>query len=183
MADTATALRRALCAADAPPRPIKPTAIPWLAEGRRMMAADHPGLHDGRERLHLLRRLNRLTPWTVPWCGLFVAHCLRTALPELDLPPLAARARPWKRWGEETRPQIGAVMLFWHYHPALPFGHVAFYWAEDRDAYHVLGGNQQDRICVQRYPKARFVTARWPAGVPQPGLTRSEPPDAARPFR
>ena len=160
-----------------------PAAIPWLAEAHRMMVAGPAELRGRRELLHRLGRMNRRTPWTVPWCGLFVEHCLRTALPGTGTPFLPARARPWRRWGEPCRPQLGAVMLFWHYHPALPFGHAAFYWAEDRDAYHVLGGNQGHRVCVQRYPKSRLVTARWPEGVPRPGLTRLAPPDAARPFK
>ena len=161
---------------------VEPDDIPWLAEARRMMAAGPGGLRGRRELLHLLGRMNRRAPWTVPWCGLFVAHCLRTADPGLALPFLPARARPWRDWGTETRPQLGAVMHFWHYHPALPFGHVAFYWAEDEEAYHVLGGNQGHRVCIQRYPKDRFVTARWPEGAPQPGLTRLQRPGAAKPF-
>ena len=146
-----------------------------------MMEADPAHLEGRRELLHRLGRMNRRAPWTVPWCGLFVAHCLRAAMPEAPLPALPLRARPWKRWGEPASPQLGALMLFWHYHPASPFGHVAFYWAEDEGAYHVLGGNQGHRVCVRRYPKARFVTARWPEGVPQPGLRRRAPP-AAAPF-
>jgi uncharacterized protein (TIGR02594 family) len=164
------------------PAEFDPAALPWLAEARRVMVEDGPGLREEGERLHLLGRLNRRTPWTLPWCGLFVAHCLRTALPELEPPRWHARARPWRRWGEETTPRLGAVMLFWHYHPALPFGHVAFYWAEDRDAFHVLGGNQRHRVCVQRYPKSRLVAARWPHGVPRAGARRREPPEAALPF-
>ena len=147
-----------------------------------MMAEGSGGVGGRRELLHALGRMNRRAPWTVPWCGLFVAHCLRTAMPEVALPALPLRARPWKRWGAPAEPQLGALMLFWHYHPASPFGHVAFYWAEDGDAFHVLGGNQGHRVCVQRYPKARFVAARWPEGVSQPRTRRAAPPEAARPF-
>ena len=92
------------------------------------------------------------------------------------------RARPWQSWGREAAPQFGAVMCIWHYHPALPFGHVAFLWVEDADAWHVLGGNQRHQVSIQRYPKRRLVTARWPEGVPEPHLRRAEPPEAAMPF-
>ena len=156
--------------------------IAWLVEARRMMEARETGRGDRRALLRALGRMNRRAPWTMPWCGLFVAHCLRAAMPEVPLPALPLRARPWKRWGEPVAPQLGALMLFWHYHPASPFGHVAFYWAEDAQAYHVLGGNQRHRVCVQRYPKSRFVAARWPEGVARPGLRRAAPPEAARPF-
>ena len=176
MLDSLGALRAPPTAAPTLPDP------PWLVEARRMMEAGPSGLMDRRDLLHLLGRMNRRAPWTVPWCGLFVAHCLRVADPEAALPFLPARARPWRRWGRETSPQIGALMLFWHYDPRLPFGHVAFYWGEDDHSYHVLGGNQGHRVCVQRYPKARFVTARWPDGWPEHGITRPRPEGAARPF-
>ena len=179
MLDTAPAL-------DAPARPaaspeLGAAGLPWLAEARRMMMAGPDGLQGRRALLHLLGRMNRRAPWTVPWCGLFVEHCLRETLPGIETPFLPARARPWRRWGEETEPQLGALMHFWHYHPAAGLGHVAFYWAEDRDAYHVLGGNQGHRVCVQRYPKSRLVTARWPRGFPQPGVVRTRPKGAAPP--
>ena len=167
--------------------PHRPTGracpeLPWLVEARRMMLAGPEDLDGRRQLLHRLGRINRRAPWTVPWCGLFVEHCLRVGVPGIETPFLPARARPWKRWGHEVAPQIGALMCFWHYHPALLLGHVAFYWAEDTDAYHVLGGNQGHRVCIQRYPRERFVTARWPEGVPRSGLRRLAPAGAARPF-
>ena len=167
----------------APGRVVGPPDIPWLAEAERMMRTAPAELSGRRDLLHRLGRMNRRTPWTVPWCGLLVAHCLRVAMPGVAVPALPARARPWKAWGVPVRPQLGAVMVFWHYHPRLPFGHAAFYWAEDEEAYHVLGGNQDHRVCVRRYPKSRLVTARWPEGLRPPGLHRSAPPEAARPFR
>lgn len=173
---------RAATAPDTAAPPPEAAGLPWLVEAHRMMVAGHAGLQGRRELLHLLGRLNSHAPWTVPWCGLFVDHCLRTGLPGVRTPFLPARARPWRRWGVEVEPQMGALMHLWHYHPALPLGHVAFYWAEDEEAYHVLGGNQGHRVCVQRYPKDRLRGARWPAGVPQRGVRRREPAEAALPF-
>ena len=136
-------------------------------------------LRDGVRRVGWL---DRHVPLSIPWCGVFVAHCLRSALPDVPLPPRHARARPWEDWGQPVEPQVGAVVVFWHYHRRLPFGHVAFYRAEDDAAFHVLGGNQKDRILVQRYPKVRLVACRWPAGVDPPGAIRRAAPGEAVPF-
>ncbi|SFP06907.1 hypothetical protein [Tranquillimonas alkanivorans] len=163
-------------------RPL-PAGVPWLNEARRLMLDDgRVGLHSGRAALRLLSKVNHRVPLGVPWCGLFVGHCLRAAVPAVDIPTHHARARPWKAWGEDADPQIGAVMVFWHYWQGSPFGHVAFYWAEDEDAFHVLGGNQRDHITIQRYPKDRLVTVRWPEGLARTGRRRYAPPEAAEPF-
>lgn len=160
-----------------------PGTPPWLAEALRVMERDAPGLSDPGGPLKLIGRINARAPFTLPWCGLFAAHCLRETVPGVELPALPARARPWRRWGEAVAPQLGALMVFWHYHPALPFGHAAFYWAEDERHYHVIGGNQRHRVCVLRYPRARLITARWPEGIARSGVARATSPDAAPPFR
>ncbi len=154
-----------------------------MGEAERLL--DGPDDPDGTgvgDRVRAVGWLDRHSPISVPWCGIFVAHCLRTALPDVPLPPMYARARPWKSWGEPAEPQVGAVLVFWHYHQKSPFGHVAFYRAEDDAAFHVLGGNQKDRILVQRYPKVRLVACRWPAGVERSGMTRRASPSEAEPF-
>lgn len=116
----------------------------------------------------------RFAGWLpIPGCGAFVGHCLRTALPGVALPPVHARARPWESWGQPAPVQIGAVLVFWRLHPRAPFGHVGFYWAEDAEAFHVLGGNHRDGIAVERHPKARLTACRWPEGHPQSGLRRN----------
>ena len=51
-------------------------------------------------------------------------------------------------------------------------GHVALYWAEDEDHYHILGGNQSDAVSITKIAKSRFLGARWPALVMPLGLTR-----------
>jgi len=47
----------------------------------------------------------------VPWCGLFVAHCIGSQLPAERLPINPLGARNWGRLGVECKvPQPGAVM-------------------------------------------------------------------------
>jgi uncharacterized protein (TIGR02594 family) len=100
---------------------------------------------------------------STPWCGLFVATCIA----EVGLPtaPIAVRASAWATWGlpvkfDQLAP--GTVLVFQR--PG--GGHVAFYVGEDLTHFHVLGGNQGDKVSIMRIEKARCVAARWPAGAP-----------------
>lgn len=48
-------------------------------------------------------------------------------------------------------------------------GHVGFYVAEDKDYYHVLGGNQSDSVNITRIAKYRCVGIRrcdWKTAQP-----------------
>lgn len=99
----------------------------------------------------------------IPWCGLFVAYCFvkngfavrQSSLSSLD----------WLNWGVKlSRPSFGAVMIF--IRPG--GGHVGFYVSEDKDTYHILGGNQSDSVSITRVAKNRLKGIRWPAGVATP---------------
>jgi len=59
---------------------------------------------------------------------------------------------------------LGAVMVFWRGSPNGWKGHVGFYWAQDNDAYHIIGGNQANSVSVTRIAKTRLLSARWPQG-------------------
>ena len=41
-------------------------------------------------------------------------------------------------------------------------GHVGLYIGEDDTAFHVLGGNQDDKVCIKRILKSRLYTVRRP---------------------
>lgn len=100
---------------------------------------------------------------SVPWCGLFVAHCIDEA--GIAPTPIAVRASSWSTWGSALRSDRvapGAVLVF----SRQGGGHVGFYVGEDARAYHVLGGNQGDCVSITRIAKDRCIAIRWPAGVP-----------------
>lgn len=68
----------------------------------------------------------------VPWCGLFVAHCVSEA--GLTPAPIAVRASSWEAWGANLRADRlapGAVLVF----KRPGGGHVGFYVGEDATAY------------------------------------------------
>jgi uncharacterized protein (TIGR02594 family) len=100
---------------------------------------------------------------SVPWCGLFVAACIvEDGLPAA---PIAVRAKSWATWGANLaadRLSAGAVLVFQR--PG--GGHVGFYVGEDATSYHVLGGNQGDRVSIMRLEKSRCIARRWPIGRP-----------------
>ena len=104
----------------------------------------------------------------IPWCGLFVGHCLQVAGLAGPKNPLSALA--WADWGQPLVPDIlclGAVLVF----KRAGGGHVGFYMGEDPDgqALHVLGGNQADQVSVTRIMRNRLFAARWPDGLPLDG--------------
>ncbi|RZL83684.1 MAG: hypothetical protein EOP66_03605 [Sphingomonas sp.] len=74
-------------------------------------------------------------------------------------PMLAVRAKSWATWGVNLRAERlapGAVLVF----ERPGGGHVGFYVGEDATAYHVLGGNQGDRVTVARIEKERCIARR-----------------------
>lgn len=100
---------------------------------------------------------------SIPWCGLFVAYCF--AKNGITVRPGALSSLDWLNWGVKlARPSVGAVMVF--VRPG--GGHVGFYVSEDKDTYHILGGNQSDSVSVTRIAKSRLKGIRWPAGVETP---------------
>jgi uncharacterized protein (TIGR02594 family) len=94
----------------------------------------------------------------VPWCGLFaaiVAHRAGKAVPAAPL-----WARNWTKFGEvAVDAALGDVLVFERPGGG---GHVGFYVAEDDEAFHVLGGNQGNRVSITRIAKARCIAHRRP---------------------
>jgi uncharacterized protein (TIGR02594 family) len=152
---------------------INMTDPKWLAEARRLVGTrEVPG---GANNPVIMAWGNRLgakvlgiayTGDSVPWCGLFVAHCVTAA--GLKPPPIAIRAKAWGGFGTAlsttaTRPPLGAVAVF----SREGGGHVGFVVGVHQGGdLSILGGNQKDEVNVRRFPRIRLSALRWPAGVP-----------------
>lgn len=95
----------------------------------------------------------------VPWCGLFVAHCIKAA--GHATVPIAVRASAWESWGQPCKPVPGAVVVF----KRPGGGHVGFLVGQNATSYRVLGGNQSDGVNETWIEKSRCVAIRWPLGV------------------
>lgn len=138
--------------------------IPWLAEARRLIGtreiggkASNPVIMDWADDLDI---------WypddDIPWCGLFVAHCIGSQLPDEPLPDNPLGARNWLKFGRESDPVLGSVLVFWRGSKSGWKGHVGIYSSEDSTTYHVLGGNQSNSVSIARVSKDRLLDARWP---------------------
>ena len=99
----------------------------------------------------------------IPWCGLFMAHVARVA--GREIPPSPLWALSWARFGVEGgQPELGDVLVFQR--PG--GGHVGLYIGEDSRCYHVLGGNQGDRVGITRIARERLYAVRQPPYVNKP---------------
>jgi uncharacterized protein (TIGR02594 family) len=104
---------------------------------------------------------------SIPWCGLFMAVVAKRAGKELPKHPLWALS--WSAFGAKApAPALGDVLVF----TRGGGGHVGLYVGEDASAFHVLGGNQSDRVCIARIAKARLYAARRPLYRIQPANVR-----------
>jgi uncharacterized protein (TIGR02594 family) len=104
---------------------------------------------------------------SIPWCGLFMAVVAMRAGKEPPKHPLWALS--WSAFGANApAPALGDVLVF----TRSSGGHVGLYVGEDASAYHVLGGNQSDRVCITRIAKARLYAARRPLYRVEPANVR-----------
>jgi len=92
---------------------------------------------------------------SIPWCGLFVGVCAKRAGYPHNQKLLSAKE--WKTWGDNAdKPALGDVLVFIRPNG----GHVGLYVGEDAQAYHVLGGNQGNKVSITRIQKNRLKHIR-----------------------
>ena len=104
---------------------------------------------------------------SIPWCGLFMGIVAKRAAKPVPTAPLWALS--WADFGvPAAAPMFGDVLTF----KRDGGGHVALYIGEDKQAYHVLGGNQSDKVCIIRIEKGRLYKARRPQYIKQPANIR-----------
>lgn len=103
---------------------------------------------------------------SVPWCGLFVAYCMKQA--GYTPPKIAIRAKEWAKFGtslpldSKTIP-LGAIAVF----TRQGGGHVGFVVGVHADgSLNILGGNQGDAVNIRKFARARVTALRWPPGAP-----------------
>lgn len=108
----------------------------------------------------------------IAWCGLFAAYVAYLRLKNInEVVSSPLWARNWAKYGVKSpTPSLGDVLVF----SRGSGGHVGFYIAEDSSAYHVLGGNQGNKVSIARIAKDRLIACRRPPYV--------VPPKDARPF-
>ena len=145
----------------------------------------------------------------IPWCGLFMAIVAHRAnierRPERNPPRLYLSALEWASFGVSVpkgAAALGDVLVFKRPNRdvsrfginsagnrASPAsgggGHVGLYVGQDSpnknlaSAFHVLGGNQQNRVSITRLSRNRLVAVRRPAYRAQPANVRPIPLSAS----
>jgi uncharacterized protein (TIGR02594 family) len=98
----------------------------------------------------------------VPWCGLFMGYVAKeSGINEVDEPcwPLH-----WENFGVGVEvPMLGDILIFIRLSEnRKKAGSLGLYIGEDKDCYHVLGGNQDEKVCITRILKSRLYVARRP---------------------
>ncbi len=148
--------------------PSDDPSIPWFQEARRLMGVrevvgpgNEPQIIDWAKKAGIDYRDD-----DIPWCGLFVAHCVSSTLSGELLPGNPLGARNWLKFGAPCSPTLGSILVFWRGKIDGWKGHVGFYAGEDKDAFHVLGGNQGNSVSIVRIARDRLLEARWPASAP-----------------
>jgi len=144
--------------------PLQDPLLPWMKEAESLLGTrEVQGDRSSPIILDWANSLDLHYPGDdVPWCGLFVAHCISSTMPEEILPQNPLGARQWERFGDPTEPRLGAVMVFWRESRQSGKGHVGLYTGEDQGGFRILGGNQNDRVCLTWIGKERLTKARWP---------------------
>lgn len=137
--------------------------LPWFAIAKELIGTDEvPGVKSNPIIMNWAEKIggfteDNYTTDSIPWCGLFVAYCIKEADIDFKMEnPLWARN--WNTFGEKVDPCYGCIMVF----VRDGGGHVGFYISEDNDTYHILGGNQSDTVNVTKISKDRLLGARWP---------------------
>lgn len=173
--------RAALFGAESPgERPVSDD-MPWYAEAIRLTGTrEIAGPGSNPTILAMAETLDiDYGDDDIPWCGLFVGHCIGATLGDEPMPPNPLGSRNWLRFGEDVPPQVGAVMVFWRIKRSGWQGHVGFYHGEDTSHFHILGGNQSNSVNVMRIERKRFLGARWPVTAGRPsGQTADGSADA-----
>ena len=131
-----------------------PTDSPVLTASQKM------GLHEVEDNEEL-RSFLGIDPSVTEWCAAFVNAILK----EHDIEgssPYPLMARSFLDWGVSVEePQVGDVVVFprgdqgWQ-------GHVGFYimTTADGNYYYILGGNQDDKVTISRFPSSLALDIR-----------------------
>ena len=104
------------------------------------------------------------------WCGLAMAYAALQAGWDAAPRGNALWARNWLFWGTPAPvAMLGDVLVF----SRGMGGHVGVYVGEDRECFHVLGGNQSDAVNIKRIARKRLLgSRRCPWRINQPANVR-----------
>lgn len=138
--------------------------LPWIGYARKQI-----GLREVKGAKHnpkIIQWLKNLkSAWLddeTPWCGTFVAECLREA--DLVYPSTWYRAKDYLNLPVKlNRPAYGCIAVFWRKGGF----HVGFVVGIDKYGnLMILGGNQGDMVSIKPFSLDRLVGLRWASKYP-----------------
>jgi uncharacterized protein (TIGR02594 family) len=150
-----------------PPKVVTDKDPPWVKE-----MLSYRGLHEVKNKEALIQWLRSDgtsvgDPSKIPWCGDAVETAIKKSLLNEvftgNLKKNPYWARNWLEFGENTKPVVGAILVFGRGSG----GHVGFYMGETKTHFLVLGGNQTNSITISKIAKNRLLGARWPKTFPK----------------
>lgn len=137
--------------------------FPWylVAKGEMDISEIAGSKHNKRILEYHQTTTLRATSDEVAWCASFVGFCLQKSGYESTK---SAAARSYLQYGEKLeKPVEGCIVVFKRgSNPAQ--GHVGFYVGETQSTINVLGGNQNNKVCLKHYNKADLLAYRMPKG-------------------
>ena len=94
----------------------------------------------------------------IAWCAAFANWCLK----ESNLPyQETLNARSFLKLGEKTEtPEYLDIVVLWRKSKNSKYGHVGFFIKEDETHIYILGGNQRNKVGINKYPKNRLLEYR-----------------------
>lgn len=138
-------------------------SLPWIDTAISLVGTlEAPGAKNNNKIIEWAKKIGGFVASyykqdSIPWCGLFVGHCLSTNDFKVSQDLLSALS--WNKYGTKLdEPYYGCIIVF----KREGGGHVGFAVGQDKTTYHVLGGNQSDSVNVTRVAKNRCVGWRWP---------------------
>jgi uncharacterized protein (TIGR02594 family) len=145
--------------------------FPWMEHAfAEVGTREERGTRDNRRIREYLATVNLGNEHDeTAWCSAFANWCMAKAGIQGTG---RANARSWLTWSRSDaclkRPCFGAVTILWRGQPNGWQGHVAFYTGDWQGKILLLGGNQNNRVCIKEYDAHRVLGYRWPTSVPLP---------------
>ncbi len=94
----------------------------------------------------------------LPWCAAFVNHVLKECGHKHSS---KLNARSLLKIGKKVNdPGLGDIVVLWRGKEDSWKGHVGFYAGVNNDIIYILGGNQNNSVCIRGYSKSRLLSFR-----------------------
>lgn len=138
--------------------------LAWIASARKDIGTKE--IKGAKHNSKIIGWLKDLKAWwaedETPWCGTFVAKCLKDA--DLIIPKHWYRAVDYLNLPNKLdRPAYGCIVIF----TRTGGGHVGFVVGKDKHGnIMVLGGNQSDQVKISAFSPDRVTGYRWPSIAP-----------------